>query len=309
MKRRSLESMPQYEVFREGSRTYFNSSLFFPADIRRDVFILYAFVRVADNFVDDEVQDEAGFANFCRSWEAAECGTASGNPLIDDFVDLSRRRGFESSWTHAFLASMAIDLEQVAFDHLQDTLAYIYGSAEVIGLYMSRIMNLDENAFPYARLLGRSMQYINFLRDIQEDNGLGRRYLPIAGSGLKSLQEDDVRAMPGEFETWFRQQVNLYKIWHQEAMKGYRFIPPRYLLPIRTAEDMYYWTAEKLEKNPFMVFQRKVKPSKSRILTKIAANVLHPVNRRRFDDLRTDIPGGMAVPEIRDFAYIRGTCE
>ena len=157
MKEHRLENMPQYEVFRKGSRTYFNSSLFFPAHIRQDVFILYAFVRIADNFVDDECPNEAAFADFCRNWEAAECGSPSGNPIIDDFVDLSRRRSFDRSWTHAFLASMAADLGRIAYDELKDTLSYIYGSAEVIGLYMSRIMGLEEKAFPYARPLGPAL--------------------------------------------------------------------------------------------------------------------------------------------------------
>ncbi len=38
-----------YTIFRNGSRTYFHTSLFFPPDIRQDVFALYAFVRTADD--------------------------------------------------------------------------------------------------------------------------------------------------------------------------------------------------------------------------------------------------------------------
>ena len=53
-----------YETFRNGSTTYFNSSRFFPETVRRDVFALYGFVRVADNFVDSVPQDADGFYEF-----------------------------------------------------------------------------------------------------------------------------------------------------------------------------------------------------------------------------------------------------
>ena len=32
-----------------------------------------------------------------------------------------------------------------------------------------RIMGLSEESLPYARLLGKAMQYINFIRDVKED--------------------------------------------------------------------------------------------------------------------------------------------
>ena len=309
MNRREFEWMPQYEIFKSGSKTYFQTSLFFPPELRRDVFILYAFVRVADNFVDDAPQDEKGFADFCRGWERADCGIPSGLPIIDDFVDLSRRRGFESSWIRAFLASMAMDLGTVEFESLSETLAYIYGSAEVIGLFMSRIMGLPEAALPHARMLGRAMQYINFLRDIPEDNRLGRRYLPIGGSGLKGLSEDEARRIPDVFRTWFRSQSALYRRWHEEALKGYGYIPRRYLLPIRTAEDMYLWTAETLESDPIKVFQRKVKPKRRRILKKIAVNLFTSIPRGGISPVSPDTPGGIDEPMVREFAYVRGNCE
>ena len=309
MKRQPIEEMPQYSVFKRGSKTYFNSSLFFPEDVKRDVFILYGFVRVADDFVDATPQDEPAFAAFCAAWERADCGQPSGDPIIDDFVDLSRRRKFDSFWTRAFLASMAADLGTIAFDRLEQTLAYIYGSAEVIGLYMSRIMGLPDTALPHARLLGRAMQYINFLRDIDEDIELGRRYLPIGDSGLKELSRDEARAKPDLFRTWFRSQSGLYRTWHAEAARGYGYIPFRYLLPIRTAEDMYLWTADVLESDPMQVFERKVKPAKRRIVRTLLFNAMRPVRRRRIPPADEQIPGGLSEPVIEGFSYLHDSCE
>ena len=193
-------------IFRRGSRTYFNSSRFFPRRIRGDITCLYGFVRTADDFVDAVPQDPAGFAAFRQIYFAGRVnGRDSGNPIIDRFLELSRRRSFRLDWVEAFLDSMAMDLTKKDYLDLGETLMYMYGSAEVIGLMMSRIMGLDERAFPYARLLGRAMQYINFIRDIQEDLDLGRTYLPqneLRAAGLESLSEQAARGRPDAFRSY-----------------------------------------------------------------------------------------------------------
>ena len=273
------------------------------------MFVLYAFVRVADNFVDDIPQDECGFQAFAEAWERAECGDASGDPIIDDYVELSHRRGFDADWTRAFLAAMASDLGTVAFDRLEDTLAYVYGSAEVIGLFMARLLSIPEKALPHARLLGRAMQYINFLRDIAEDVELGRRYLPLSGSGLQSLEESEVRSHEERFVRWFREQSLLYRAWHEEAARGYAYIPRRYRLPIQTAEDMYLWTASLLEENPMLVYERKVKPPRNRIRRRAFINLFAPGPRLPDSPVDPDIPGGMAIPRVMDFSFVPGLCE
>ncbi|NBK22424.1 MAG: phytoene/squalene synthase family protein, partial [Spirochaetia bacterium] len=40
-------------IFRNGSKTYYFSSRFFPKAVREDVYTLYGFVRIADNLVDE----------------------------------------------------------------------------------------------------------------------------------------------------------------------------------------------------------------------------------------------------------------
>jgi len=261
-----------YETFKSGSRTYFNSSRFFPEEIRRDVFYLYGFVRKADDFVDAVPQDQEGFYKFReqyrRALEGAENGSGfrSGDPIIDRFVELSRRRGFDPAWIEAFLRSMELDLFKREYNKLEETLEYIYGSAEVIGLFMSQIMGLPTEAHHSARMLGRAMQYINFIRDIDEDVKLGRRYLPLTGTSLESLEFEYVREHIAEFRRFHHEQIGLYMGWQREAEKGYPFIPYRYLLPIKTAADMYIWTARRIEKNPMLVYEGKVKPAKFRIV-------------------------------------------
>lgn len=268
-----------HEVFRRGSKTYFNSSRFFPPEQRDDVFILYGFVRVADDFVDRVPQDATGFQQFVEQYREAMAGKASGVEIIDSFVELGDRRAFDPAWADAFLQSMEWDLTKARYETVEETLEYIYGSAEVIGLYMARILELPREADHPARMLGRAMQFINFLRDIAEDNALGRTYLPIGESGLRSLAEDEARRRPEEFTRFVEAQLDRYESWQAEAEQGYGYIPRRARVPIKTAGDMYNWTAHSIRRDPFIVFERKVKPAKLRILARGIANRLSPRGR------------------------------
>ncbi len=158
---------------------------------------------------------------------------------------------------------------------LGETLHYMYGSAEVVGLFMAKIMNLSVDSFPYAKMLGRAMQYINFIRDIEEDQQLGRVYLPLAESRLDNLNFEYISARPESFKQYIHVQIERYKAWQTEAEKGFSYIPWRYLIPIKTASDMYSWTAREIERNPFVVYQKKVKPSRAQILSKILLNTVY----------------------------------
>jgi phytoene synthase len=234
------------EIFKKGSKTYYNSSIFFPEDVRSEVTTLYAFVRVADDYVDSSPPDIESFELLSSGLDDALHGKNTGDQVVDDFVLLANKRSFDHSWIKAFMESMRQDLSEVRYETLEDTKRYMYGSAEVIGLMMSRIMGLPEESFDYARLLGRSMQYINFIRDIAEDNGFGRTYIPYADiidHGLNTI------------------------------------VPYRYRLPIKTASDMYGYTAKRIMDDPMIVYKRKVKPSKPRIYLSIIKNTVTELGR------------------------------
>jgi len=264
----------QDRVFRKGSRTYFTSSLFFPRLVRQRVAALYAFVRVADNFVDASPQDRRGFEAFRSLYRRASGGERTGNPVVDEFVQLMAEASLEPAWVDAFFRAMEADFTIREYDRLEDTLAYVYGSAEVIGLSMARILGLPAASHPYARLLGRSMQYINFIRDLEEDRGLGRRYLPLEGTGLHRLEPDLAVRDPRGLERFVRHHLALYRGWQREAEKGFEMIPRRFRIPIKTASDMYNWTARRIERRPELVFRRPVKPGRSRIVLRALSNAL-----------------------------------
>jgi len=272
-----------FTIFRQGSTTYFYSSLFFPTKIRKNVFILYAFVRQADNYVDQIPQDRSGFYDFKDRFERAWQDEVTKDIVVDSFVLLAKEKNFEKSWIDAFLDSMEMDLTKKVYQTMDDTLEYIYGSAEVIGLFMARILGLVDRSFESAQYLGRAMQYINFIRDIDEDNSLGRLYFPqteLAKYGLETLKYDHVKNHSNQFFSFIRAQVERYCGWQELAEYGYDFIPRRYLIPIKTASEMYKWTGTQIAHDPFIIYRWKVKPMISQIIAETFKSMVDVVSKK-----------------------------
>jgi phytoene synthase len=276
-----------FSIFRQGSKTYFYSSLFFPSYLKKDVFALYAFVRKADNYVDSIPQDINGFYNFKEKYFKAINGQITNDIVIDSFVDLANRKKFNSEWTDAFLNSMESDITKSRYKSIDETINYIYGSAEVIGLYMAKIMSLPDEALYYAKYLGRSMQYINFIRDIAEDLTLNRIYMPeneMEKFGMMKLDFKYVKKIPDKFISFIHNQLSYYTQWQKIAEQGYKYIPKRYLIPIKTASEMYKWTANQIYKDPFVIYSKKVKPMIKQIIKTTFLNLVDSkIPNNKFD--------------------------
>ncbi len=275
-----------YSIFKKGSTTYFYSTLFFPKAIRDDVFILYSFVRVADDYVDAIPQQAEEFYAFREAYRKAWDGTPSGDVVIDSFVDLMGRCRFDPSWVDAFLASMASDLSHAPYRTIEDLETYLYGSSEVIGLMMARVMHLPDSSLDAARALGKAMQLINFIRDLEEDCRMGRTYLPAdeyEACGLPGITEADAMKHPDEFALFIRSQIARYEEWRDLGEEGYPSIPFRFLVPIKTASDMYSWTGRVIARDPSVVFRYKVKPTPLKVVSQVARNIAYRGTGRRND--------------------------
>lgn len=266
-------------IFKRGSTTYYFSSKFFPKAIREDVFRLYSFMRVADDYVDSRPQNKKEFEILYQRWQDAADDPAFdtqsakhdgvNEQVVKNMAALSRAYGFEPEWTDAFLASMRADLTGKRYATLDGSLWYVYGSAEVIGFMMAKIMALPEAAMEYAALQGRAMQWINFIRDIADDNQLGRCYFPsedLERFGLRDLSEKTARTNTEAFGQFVKFQLKRYEQWQSEAAAGFGYIPKRFRVPLETAADMYGWTAREVSRDPMVVFSRQVRPKRLQVL-------------------------------------------
>ena len=80
-------------------------------------------------------------------------------------------------------------------------------------------------------------------------------------------------------EDFIAQQIERYQAWQAGAEQGFHFIPKKYRIPIKTASEMYKWTARQILNNPYRIYHEKIKPSIIKILLNAAYNTV-AVNAR-----------------------------
>ena len=245
--------------------------------MKEDVFKLYSFVRTADDFVDTIPQQRDEFYKFKEEYRRSLNGEETGNLVIDGFREVMVKRELEPSWVDSFLGSMEADLYISSYETMESLRKYLHGSAEVIGLMMAKILDLPVESFGSAMMLGRAMQFVNFIRDIDEDLWLGRNYFPkkdFITCNFDSLRPEDSRKNPDGFRRFVHKQLDMFYAWQMEAEKGFKYIPKRYLIPIKTASEMYKWTAKVIGDDPFIIYEKKVKPSIPRIVVTVGKNTV-----------------------------------
>lgn len=149
------------------------------------IYAIYGFVRYADEIVDTfEGYDKKTLLSRFKSdtYVAIEEGV-SLNPVLHSFQLIVNKYKIDHELIEAFLHSMEMDLYYADYNQ-EGYEAYIYGSAEVVGLMCLRVF-CEGNLAEYDRLkddakrLGSAFQKVNFLRDIKSDfQERGRTYFP-----------------------------------------------------------------------------------------------------------------------------------
>ncbi len=282
-----MQQSLERHILRANSKSFYAASKLFPTSIRSDVERLYSFLRVADDYVDCAPAKAQKFWALRTSWDAA-----MADPLFDttpepvDTVDqrviknivyLLRTYSFDPAWIVSFWSSMQADLDGATYQTLDDVMVYMHGSAEVVGLMMARIMGLPPKADHCAKLQGRAFQWINFIRDLQEDNALGRQYFPLEDLkkfGLKDLSKQTARANTTAFESFMRYEIARYHEWQTPAHDGLRYIPCLLHPGLVAATRLYGWTADQIAQDPLVVFERKVKPTRLQFLAAAARSFM-----------------------------------
>jgi phytoene synthase len=138
-------------------------------------------------------------------------------------------------------------------------------------------MGVSEEYDDEAARLGRAMQYINMIRDIGFDQRLGRTYIPraeIMNAGLTGLEEHEARRHPAKFKSLVREEIHRYKEWSREGRSALHALPGPCRVAVKTASDMYNWTADELLEDPFKVYETPLKPSRARVLMQGGKNTL-----------------------------------
>jgi phytoene synthase len=140
------------------------------------------------------------------------------------------------------LDGFVMDVEGREYRTLDDTVEYCYHVAGVVGVMMAYIMGVrDETTLDRATDLGLAFQLTNICRDVIEDVGVGRVYLPLdwlaeAGVTASAIAAPDNR--DGVFSVVRRILAEADR-YYASAWLGISQLPPRSAWAVAAANAVY----------------------------------------------------------------------
>jgi phytoene synthase len=166
-------------VARRRARNFYYSFLALPAEKRRAMCALYAFMRECDDRSDGAGASLEKLADWRAQTEAALGGRAPGHPVWPALVETVRRYSVPPDCLYGMIEGVSSDLEPRSFESFDQLYRYCYLVASVVGIATIHVFGFhDERAPLLAERCGIAFQLTNILRDVREDALNGRIYLP-----------------------------------------------------------------------------------------------------------------------------------
>ena len=173
-----------------------------PPEQRDAMFHIYSFCRQVDDIADSDGPRDERLAAL-NQWRQDIDALYAGNPppRVRDYVAPLKQFGLKHDDFIAIIDGMEMDVPADIRAPDANTLdLYCDRVASAVGRLSVRVFGLPEgDGILLAHHLGRALQLTNILRDIDEDAGIGRLYLPrelLNDAGIQSSDPDEVRFNP-----------------------------------------------------------------------------------------------------------------
>ena len=180
------------ESIARGSKSFAAASLLFDRKTRERSWLLYAWCRACDDIADGQdhghgmtrVDDApARLVRLSAMTEAALAGQVVGDPAFDALRIVAAETAMPPRFARDLVAGFALDAEEWRPRSEDDLYKYCYHVAGAVGCMMAVAMGVspdDDATLDRACDLGMAFQLANIARDIEEDDRVGRCYLPEA---------------------------------------------------------------------------------------------------------------------------------
>ena len=256
------------DITRKYGTSFYFATQFFPRETREGIYAIYAFARIPDEIVDGpekagKAETIAKLEEWRQKWLAAMAKWKSDDDVMNAIVHTFRKYRIPACKGEAFLRSMFMDEEKSVYADYAELEEYMYGSAGVIGLMVTRIVGYaSEAAFPHAIKLGYAFQLTNFLRDIRDDyDELGRVYMPQDELARFGLSNDDIAKQVHDerFMAFMKWQIERNREIYREALPGIPMLAWRGRLAVRISYVLYKAILKQIELANYNVYLGRVR--------------------------------------------------
>jgi phytoene synthase len=263
------------QIARTKAANFYPAFRLLPRGQYRSMCALYAFLRVADDLADEPgpVEEKRGLLDdYRRQLDRSLAGSASP-PLFPALADTALRHHIPEEYLHAALDGVCMDLDVTDYATFAELYGYCYRVASVVGLSCIHIWGFHgAQARQLAEWAGIAFQLTNILRDLGEDAGRGRVYLPLEDlERFGYAREALVRGERGErFEALMTFEADRARSYYDAARPLAGLLEPAGRAVFLTLWRTYRGLLEEIVASRFDVFGRRIRVSRMFKLLQVA---------------------------------------
>lgn len=254
-------------VTRREAKNFAYGIMVLPRAKRRAIGAIYAFARRVDDIADGDLAPDLKRAQL----EALRDGLDAEphGAMFVALADARERFAIPRDALSLLVDGGLQDLEQTTYATFDDLRGYCERVAGAVGVACIAVYGSDD--VDRANTLGIALQLINIMRDVQEDAGLGRVYLPqdeLDRFGVTEL------AYTPEFVELMRFNAQRARAHLDEGLRLLESLDRRSALCVSTFAGLYRGQLERMEANDFDVFGKSCRLSTRAKLGVVARNLL-----------------------------------
>ena len=260
----------------EWAKTFYLGTLLMPAAKRRAIWAIYVWCRRTDELMDSaeaQARPVAELAGRLDRWEERTRKLFAGD--VHDGLDLVMRDTIERypQPLQAYLdmiEGQRMDLNQHRYENFEQLELYCYRVAGTVGLMTQEVMGLDPayTTAPWsdrpdtsrsAVALGIANQLTNILRDVGEDRGRGRIYLPQEDLARFGYSEEQLLAgvVNDNWRALMRFQLERARMWFARSEAWVRWLAPDARWPVWASLRLYRGILDVIESHGYDVFNKR----------------------------------------------------
>ena len=246
-------------VARRRAKNFYYSFVLLPREQRNAMCAIYAFMRYCDDLSDEPGASHEPLERWRCALVDALGGKFDGYPAWPAFFDTVERYSIPHDYFFQMIDGVMSDLQPRRFGTFEELYKYCYQVASVVGLSTIHVFGFDSpGALPLAEKCGVAFQLTNILRDVCEDVGRGRVYLP--AEDLERFGVKPVELCAGSrsesFTRLMRFEADRARGLYHEAQPLVGLVHKRSRPALRALIGIYSRLLERIEEGGFDVTHR-----------------------------------------------------
>ncbi len=259
------------QVARTQARNFYYSFTVLPPEKRAAMCAIYAFMRYSDDISDEAAEDrskESQLASWREALDRAFDGDYGDSLILPAFHDTALRHAIPKRFFHELIDGAEMDLTTTRYQTFEDLHRYCYRVASVVGFVCIHVWGFTggEAAYEPAEACGLAFQLTNILRDIKEDAGRGRIYLPLEDLRRFGYSEEELlQGVTDErFHALMRFEVERAREYYEKALPLVPLIDPVSRPTFIIMYRIYRGLLDRIEHQGYDVFAHRARLSTAR---------------------------------------------